>query len=479
MKFARKSFKLIDISSLFLIFNIISKLHCLIELPISNIKVLNIPKYPIFNPNTGIPEYIRNKTLYNNKYYKKLNKNDLLNSSGDLLVISNLLYVVNIRLGSSKQLFSLLVDTGSSITWVPKINSSDYYQLSNHYDPSLSSTSIKKEEEPFEIIYGSGSAKGEYYSDKIIYIKDKEFKMDFGAAHETNFLVSGADGILGLSRLYDDYDKSFIHMMCKEHITSSKIFSIKLGLNALKNLTGSFYIGKHDDFNKNSVVSCELNNNNYYEVNYWACNIYSLTLVNKLKNKEIISEKKVSVIFDTGTNAIFLPLNFLKDIENELENMNCYIKKYESLHQPDRYRIICLDQIPDFKLNIGGHNFILLGEYFFSYSKGYAYSELFFQNSNENDDNLFIIGSPFFMLFHVLFDSYTKELFFYPEIEGTIIKGTWWNLKHTILFVTFVGIILFTLCLIIVFLLWKKNNKLELDEKLDDNYEVRTMFGLL
>ncbi len=83
------------------------------------------------------------------------------------------------------------------------------------------------------------------------------------------------------------------------------------------------------------------------------------------------------------------------------------------------------------------------------------------------------------MLFHVLFDSYTKELFFYPEIEGTIIKGTWWNLKHSILVVVFGGIILFTLCLIIVFLLWKKNNKLELDEKLDDNYEVRTMFGLL
>ena len=479
MKIFIKIFKLNGLFSLFLIFYIILKVHCLIELPISKIKVSNIPKYPDFKPNTEIPEYIRNKIQKNNKNYKQETKNNLLNTSGDLSIISNLLFVVDIKIGSSKQLFSLLLDTGSSITWVPKINSKDIYKLTNHYDPSLSTTSIKKEEEPFEIIYGSGSAKGDYYSDKIIYIKDKEFNMDFGVAYETNFLVNDADGILGLSRIYDDYDKSFIHMMCKEHITSSKIFSIKLGLNALKNLTGSFYIGKHDDFNKNSVVSCELNNNNYYEVNYWACNIYSLTLVNKLKNKEIISEKKVSVIFDTGTNAIFLPLNFLKDIENELENMNCYIKKYESLHQPDRYRIICLDQIPDFKLNIGGHNFILLGEYFFSYSKGYAYSELFFQNSNENDDNLFIIGSPFFMLFHVLFDSYTKELFFYPEIEGTIIKGTWWNLKHTILFVTFVGIILFTLCLIIVFLLWKKNNKLELDEKLDDNYEVRTMFGLL
>ena len=67
------------------------------------------------------------------------------------------------------QVFNLLIDTGSSITWVPIKDSKDLFPLTHHYDPSLSSTSIKKSEEPFEIVYGSGSANGSYYSDKITY----------------------------------------------------------------------------------------------------------------------------------------------------------------------------------------------------------------------------------------------------------------------------------------------------------------------
>ena len=480
MKFLKNRLRLFYLSSIFLIFNFISKVVCLIELPIIKIKPTNIPKYPDFNPNTEIPENIMEKILKKNKNFKNNTKiNKLYTTSGDVKIITNMLFTIDIKLGSGKQLFNLLVDTGSSITWVPKIDSYDLYPITHHYDPSLSSTSEKKSEEPFEIVYGSGSAEGEYYSDHITYIGDKEFKMDFGAALKTNFLVEEADGILGLSRIYDDYDKSFIHMMCKYHITESKIFSVKLGLNSYQNSNGTFYIGKHEDFNNDSVVSCELNNDNYYDINYWACNVYSFSMTNKLNNVEVISEKKVSVIFDTGTNAIFLPFSYLQDINTQLEYMNCDIKKYQVIFQPDRYQIICLDFVPDFKLNIGGHTFILPGNYFFTYEKGFYFSDIFFQDSISYDDDVFIIGSPFFMLFHVLFDSYTKELFFYPEIEGTIIKGTWWNTKHIIVVVIFICIILFTFGLIIFFVIWKKKNALESEEKLDDNFEIRTMFGML
>ena len=128
MKIFIKIFKLNGLFSLFLLFNIFIKVFCLIELPISKIKVSNIPKYPDFQPNTEIPEYIRNKIQKNNINYKREIKNNLLNTSGDLSIISNLLFVVDIKIGSSKQLFSLLLDTGSSITWVPKINSKDIYK---------------------------------------------------------------------------------------------------------------------------------------------------------------------------------------------------------------------------------------------------------------------------------------------------------------------------------------------------------------
>ena len=355
MKFPKKKHKLFISSYLFLLFNIISKIYCLIEFPISKKIISNIPKYPDFIPDTSLPKSIRNKILLKNPNFfeSEINNNNIYSSSGNITIIPNTLFVIDIKIGTSKQVFNLLIDTGSSITWVPIKDSKDLFPLTHHYDPSLSSTSIKKSEEPFEIVYGSGSANGSYYSDKITYIDDKEFIMDFGAANKTNFLVYGADGILGLSRIYDDYDKSFINMICKGHVTESKLFSIKLGLNSNSGNNGSFFIGRHEDFDKDSVVSCELNNDNYYEVNYWSCDILSFSIESKLDNIELKTDKTISVIFDTGTNAIFLPYFYLENILPELDKINCYVKKYTS-SQHARYQILCSKNIPDFKINIGG-----------------------------------------------------------------------------------------------------------------------------
>ena len=106
-------------------------------------------------------------------------------------------------------------------------------------------------------------------------------------------------------------------------------------------------------------------------------------------------------------------------------------------------------------------------------------NDIYFQDSIDSKDDVFIIGSPFFIFFHVLFDSYSKELFFYPEIEGTIIKGNWWNSKHIIIVIIFCGIIIFTVGLIVLFIFWKRKNKLNLEQKLGEKFEIRSYFGLL
>ena len=481
MNFPKKNHKLFYLSSIFILFNFIPKIFCLIEFPISKSNSHNIHKFPDFIPDTSIPEYIKNKILLKNPNLfkpKYINNNNLIySSSGDITIIPNSLFIITIKLGTSKQIFNLLIDTGSSVTWVPIKDSKDLHPISHHYDPSLSLTSKKKSEKPFQIVYGSGSANGSYYSDKMFYIDDKEFLIDFGAANKTNFYVYGADGILGLARKYDDYEKSFINMICKGHVTDSKIFSIKLGINSTYDKKGSFYIGKHDDFNKKGVVSCELNNNNYYEVNYWSCNVLSFSIESKENNITISSEKKVSVIFDTGTNAIFLPYYYLQNMLPQLDKIDCYVKKY-TLTNPQRYQILCSNNLPDFKINIDEHTFILPGKYFFKYDRSIAFSEIYFQESND-DNEVFIIGSPFFMLFHVLFDSYSKELFFYPEIEGTIIKGTWWNKKHIINVVFFIFSVIFAIGLIVLFIFWNKKYKLNPEEKLDEKFEIKSYFGLL
>ena len=474
MNFLKIRLKSYYLSSIFLIINITIKIHCLIEFPISQIRPNYIPKYPDFKPDSKIPEELLNKLIKKNSEFSK--KIYSSSDSGEMKIITNLLFVIDVEIGSSKQIFNLLLDTGSSTTWVPDVDSIDLYPIIHHYDSSLSSSSSKIPE-TFEISYGSGYVKGNYFSDKMIYLYNKEFVMDFGVAERTNFIVNGADGILGLSRIYEDFDKSFIHMICKGHVTNSKLFSVKLGLNTTNEKYGKFYIGKHEDFDKDDVVSCELRNDNYYEQNYWACDIFSFSVDSKVNNKKYTSEQKISVIFDTGTNAIFLPYSYLKDMVNDLETIKCYPKKYSTLFQPVRYQLICTDDIPDFEINIGGHTFILPGKYFFYYDKQLAYSDIYFQDSSNSEEDVFIIGSPFFVLFHVLFDAYSKELFFYPEIKGLIIKGNWWNTKHIIIVILLIIIILSLIGLIVGFIYWKRKNKYV--NELGIKYEIRSYFGLL
>ena len=293
------------------------------------------------------------KSILNNNYSSYSNNIKIFTESGEIKLISAFLLSIKIKLGTSNQEFNLVLDTGSTITWVPLINSEDLYQIEHHYNPSISKTS-KKLKEGFSILYGSGSCYGNYYKDRIKYINNKTFDFIFGAAKATDFNVHEVDGIIGLSRKYNDNSKSFIHMLCKSGITKSKLFSFKLGLNISTENCGKFYIGKHKDFDKNNVVTCEMANSNYFEKNLWACQMSSFSIFNFNKTIKITAKKKVSVIFDSGTNAIFLPLYYLEYMEKDLEKINCSTKK----ESDSRYQLLCFGEIPDFHLVIGDHTFI-------------------------------------------------------------------------------------------------------------------------
>ena len=72
------------------------------------------------------------------------------------------MFVTNVKIGSNKQQFNLLVDTGSLSTWVVNKGSVDnQYKISNHYDPSTSNTS-KNSNILFSLVYGSGRIFGTY-----------------------------------------------------------------------------------------------------------------------------------------------------------------------------------------------------------------------------------------------------------------------------------------------------------------------------
>ena len=379
----------------------LSFISCVIEMPLQAIKVKGIPKYQNFTIIEPVSPLIEKNGTF---YYQE----------GNAQINFENLFFASIKIGSNSQPFNLILDTGSSVLWVTHSNCGKECSnsINRHYNPD-SSTSCDGPYNSFSIQYGTGSVTGDYYNDNIEYISNKQFNMYFGVASKAYFQVTNCDGIIGLSKSYDDERLSFIHMLKKDGNTDSSAFSIKFENDIFEGgVKGAMYIGEHEDFSKSETVSCPLV---YYGNKiFWAGEINSFTLKNS--DHEVTSNKKIYIIFDTGTNFIILPMKYLNDIEKDLSSFGCYRTSTQN-----GYQIACQpnNNLPDLRFEINGNTLIFPRTYAF-YSNGnkkYVYSMIIF-----SDSSISIMGSIFFFLFHTLFDEENKELKFYP-LKGEVESG--------------------------------------------------------
>ena len=418
------SFKRIYIN-IYIFFLNLFLFKCILEIPLQPLKVKGFPKYK----NISILEPGK-KLLLKDKI--------ILIEEGDSIINNNLLFLTNVKIGTPSQSFNLILDTGSNVFWVAKDGCSGSHEIKNFFDPSSSKT-CQSTGHPFQIKYGTGSCAGYYYNDNVEYIKNKKFNINFGVASTTQFQVSGADGIIGLTKSYKDESLSFIHMLKKSGNTDSLAFSFKFENDQFtSNVKGKMYIGRHEDFSKNGTKSCPLVF--YSDEIFWACKLGSLRL--KGKNYETKVSYSTPIIFDTGTNLIILPKRYLQEMQYDLKNFNCYVYQESSSSA-----IVCEENgdIPDFQFEFDGNIYTIPREYVFNYVSGntrYVISRIIF------DDSLYpIIGSLFFFLFHTLFDEENKELKFYPlknEITGTGLS------VFTIIIICFASIAVVVISIIII-----------------------------
>jgi len=418
------SFKRIYIN-IYIFFLNLFLFKCILEIPLQPLKVKGFPKYK----NISILEPGK-KLLLKDKI--------ILIEEGDSIINNNLLFLTNVKIGTPSQSFNLILDTGSNVFWVAKDGCSGSHEIKNFFDPSSSKT-CQSTGHPFQIKYGTGSCAGYYYNDNVEYIKNKKFNINFGVASTTQFQVSGADGIIGLTKSYKDESLSFIHMLKKSGNTDSLAFSFKFENDQFtSNVKGKMYIGRHEDFSKNGTKSCPLVF--YSDEIFWACKLGSLRL--KGKNYETKVSYSTPIIFDTGTNLIILPKRYLQEMQYDLKNFNCYVYQESSSSA-----IVCEENgdIPDFQFEFDGNIYTIPREYVFNYVSGntrYVISRIIF------DDSLYpIIGSLFFFLFHTLFDEENKELKFYPlknEITGAGLS------VFTIIIICFASIAVVVISIIII-----------------------------
>ena len=391
------------------------------EIPLQPIKVKGIPKYS-------------NLTIIEPETKAILNNSITFHEEGDTVINFEYLFLVNVKIGSNSQSFNMLLDTGSSIFWVARKGCIGKNNIINRFDPSASTSSISTGQS-FEMSYGTGYCRGTLYNDNVQYISDKKFNIFFGVATYADFRVTGADGIIGLTKSYDSEELSFIHMLKKSGITDSLAFSIKFEDDYFKSgVKGTMYIGEHDDFSKDEVKSCPLVF--YTNKIFWACQLTSFGL--KGSTYETKSNQNTPIIFDTGTNVIILPTRFLADIKDDLKNFGCYIQQNKD------YSIYCTNSgdLPDLRFDFNGIILEIPKEYAFSRKD---------ENSNVlisfvifDDSMMAIMGSVFFFLFHTLFDEEKQEIKFYP-LKG---KGlsTFVIILICITSVAIVVLITFTIC---------------------------------
>ena len=384
----------------YLIISIFYRDNCIVEIPFKPVKVKGIPKYR--NIKLEEPQVDSDLTIFNKAIFS---------SQGETTLDNNLLFIGSIKIGSNNQPFNLVLDTGSSILWVPKKGSVDQYKIENHYNPDQSSTSSNTKQS-FEQKYGTGSCSGYYYSDNIVYVENKKFKMIFGAADKTDFEVEGADGIIGLAHKYYEESLSFIYMLKSSKVIDSLSFSFKFEGEINVPMSGKLILGKHKDFSSNSTVTCPLISTGSTSDIYWACEVSSFII--QKSNTTAISNRNFDIIFDTGTNFLMLPLRYYEDLRSDINKFGCNF-----VLNGGYYQIECPKSSPiEFKFKINGNVLPLPVDLCY-----YTYSNTKIRSLVLFTDDFYIFGSPFFLAYHTLFDKEGEKLHFYSSNPSDIDNG--------------------------------------------------------
>ena len=407
------------------------------------------------------------KTPFQKRISNKISGLDSITKQDN--TIANYLFGTEITIGSNKQPFTVILDTGSEILWVEGENVSS----SKKYIPSNSQTS-KRTSETLNYEYTSGKITGYFYNDQMTFLLSNSFYFYFGVSSSTQKLDYYFDGIMGLARQYNDQKYSILHTIKKVGGISSTKFSMKYDENK-NNLY--FYLDEiHDDFKtaSSNLASCPLIKSDYYGKNLWLCNIVSLGIK---QGDTIVKTININIegLFDTGTNNIVFPAKYISDFESTLSSFDCYIHEEGYGGAGSEKAIYCRNGNNLPKITIGVKEYILtLGKSHF-YNKLNVNNEIIYRLRFifVSDFDICVIGQNFFYEYHTLFDDDSGVLKFYNDDMNKIVyhegksdgTATWVIVLIIVGSVLLVGGI--TTIIIIYFRFWRKKgyDKVLLDKE--------------
>jgi hypothetical protein len=222
-------------------------------------------------------------------------------------------YFIEIELGSEKQKFKVVPDTGSSNLWV---YSHECWSVAcfthNTYDHKKSSTYVEDGQD-FDITYGSGSVKG-FVSQDVAYLTDDiSATMSFGeikAVDGATFLVSKMDGIIGLA--YNTISVDSLETFMNASDLADKSFSFYLHSNP----DASYMMVPGID---ESLGLKEVHTHAVIEETYWNVNLTGMTGPNGA-----VDTTGFMAAIDSGTSLVMGPKALIDPLIEGIEvKQNC------------------------------------------------------------------------------------------------------------------------------------------------------------
>ncbi|KAJ3017672.1 UNVERIFIED_CONTAM: hypothetical protein HDU68_011521 [Siphonaria sp. JEL0065] len=386
-------------------------------------------------------------------------KEPLLKRDGSSFLLDNVgggSFFTRVNLGN--QLFDVDVDTGSSDLWVPSIRcGSNCPNTSNLFDPVKSSNFkyVKGSTETATILYGTGSVKGAYAIDTLVWGNASCNVKFLLVDREDKVMKQGmqgfGDGIMGLT-FQGGLDTTVSHQtvtyaLATQNQLPNYIFSLWFNQSStFDDATGTdpnggrIIIGGADSnlyvggFTFVSVIPTPLlyQDGTVAEPTYfWGVNAGRIGVNGR---GSIAPPKNTTTIIDSGTSLIIIDKQSLDSIVQLLAGSLTHNFKY--LSQSGIYAVDCnfAKSLPSITLTLNNRPFELSPNDYIMYDgRTFANSDncaLAFSVSK--DGGHWIIGDPFLYRYYSVYDLKNKQMGFALAANGLTI-GTGSPLTEAVL----------------------------------------------
>ena len=384
----------------------------------------------------------------------------------------NNFFTVPIVIGSKNEQFEVQIDTTTSVTWVPSINTT---YANNKFNPKMSKT-CKMSNLTFELDDEDGNVKGLAFYDSLSvgpYILDK-----FGLVLIDSFQQNFKDynqGKLGLGYRHEHgIDFNWIGSLKKNGLIKKEIFSILP--NEQKLVIGNI----PEEYEGQKYTKCGLVDVNDLDDVYrsgWVCEMTHIYFGVDTEDKtlEMALQVDARVIFDSAYNYISMPKRHLDKFKINFMEEFYQDSCIEIKENGDIYYICDADEKIEkgaMAFVIGGYGYVIPWNKLFKKILEDKY-EMLIRFRKENDD-IFTFGYPFVSQFTVVYNAEDKEIGFYGGEKINVTKD--WDkymigetpsqkkekMKKLLIYLTiFCGILLF----IIICLVIRSNNKANMERR--------------